>query len=98
MDAHNDDVQLIEMPRFSKENPPQGLEAAEDALEQLEYEMPHVEVQLEHRNTMDFPDDEAYEKWKRRAMGALAHMRREQKYLEKWIATAKTAAKPKAKQ
>lgn len=71
--------------RYSKKNIPLSVEDARDALEELEDDILYLDIALKYKNDHDFPDYDEYKTWKQRAMGAMAHMVREQRFVKEWL-------------
>src|SRR3989338_8240075 len=72
--------------RFNPTNPPPNEEAAKERLDELASIIIHIETKLEHAGPADYPDDATYDDWRRRAVGAVAHRRREERFLQNWLA------------
>ena len=80
------EIKRIERGRlYTYGNPPPSREAAISRLETLEVAVAEVVAQLEKPDFNGFATNYHFEYWKVRATNALAHMRAEINYLQRWI-------------
>ena len=93
MDQQNEELRPERL-RYSAQNPPTSIEAAEQRVQALEYEIPHMEVQLKHKNEMDFESFEDFTSWKNRAMSALTYAIKEQRFLMDFVRRHKAGTRP----
>jgi|GEM_PF-5834834 len=78
--------------RYSANNPPADRETAERKANDLKSSISFIEIDLEDREVESFPDEAAYEDWRRRALGALVHIKTEALFLEEWLTLQKKKA------
>lgn len=70
---------------YSYRNQPPSYEVALARLHELEVAVQSIDVQLQHSNPNEFPDDDTFLTWKGRATGAMGHYKAEIAYLERWM-------------
>lgn len=73
--------------RFQRTNPPPDRDTALARVDILSADVASIEAKLDHMDPESFQDDAAYERWRSRAIGALAHTKEELTFLRKWIDT-----------
>jgi len=71
--------------RYDKHNPPQSIEDAEDALEELAITVGEVDMQLKYANPQTFATIEEFRSWHRSATGAISWAMLEISFLKKWV-------------
>lgn len=82
---HNTNDDEIERIPYSRNNPPQNIEEAEEALDAIEATIAQIEVDLQYKEPdEDFTIDQ-FEAWKNRAQNALTHYKRKERYLNSFI-------------
>lgn len=69
---------------YSRSYLPSSLSDAVARKDTLQAEITAIETQLEHRQAAAFPDYEAYDSWRRRAVAAIGHKRAEMSFLGTW--------------
>lgn len=71
--------------KYSRTNPPANEEAARLRMDQLDHIVGKIDAELDHTRPDEFETDGDYLGWKRSALSAISHYRRERDFLEEWL-------------
>lgn len=79
--------------RDFRKNPPKSIEEANESIELLREKEEHVKVQIETLVEDDFEVDALYDDWLKRAQYALAMIRTQCSFLQRWVRLSKEGAR-----